>query len=442
MAELPVDLDAERTLLGSVWSGLAIRDPESRTILWDLPPVAFFVTDHRALWEGMRALAKESQEIPSEQALAWKVSKGTSTPQTLSTILEILRHGADALPSPLSSRVRELWRRRVAISACRTVEDAAEDLSMPFPEVAASANAAFLEVAKGDTAANRSWWSSEMVERLQENRPFREGAAGAQLLWFGIGWLDDMLVSGPGNITVLGGRPGCAKSGLGLQARNVSASRGIVSGFYSLELSKEEVEARDAAWWLSDPAHGLVYGYKALLREKYDASAAMATLMDRAPFLQNARGWTHPANVEVGALIAAISEDVHAYGLKLAVIDYFQYIRPVRQKGDTLASAYAANSGALKQAAQDLGIHILLLSQLNIRDDGARPGMGDLKETGQLEQDAAAVPMLYKDKDGNLCMTVPKNRDGKTEISKQLDVVWPCLRITAPYRETEQAAFF
>ena len=442
MAELPVDVEAEQSLIGSTWSGLSIQDPESRGILWDLPGEAFFISDHRAVWLGMRALIGKSAEIPSEHALVWEVGVGKPSPQLRAQVLETLSHGADALPGPLAARVRELWRRRVAIRACHGVVAAAEDLSSPFSEVASAANAAFLEVAKGDSAQSQVWWSGDMLDNLEQNRPFRTGSAAEKLLYFGIEWLDDKLVCGPGNVTILGGRPGCCKSALGLQARNITAWHGIVSGFFSLEMDKPEVEARDAAWWLSDPSRNLVFSYKKLLREKYDASGALGVLRERLPYMNNALAWTHPSGVEVGSLIAAIAEQVHSSGLKLAVVDYFQYIRPVRQKGDNLASAFAANSAALKRAAQELGIHILLLSQLNNRDDGVRPGMGDLKETSQLEQDGAAIPMLFRDKDGNLCATLPKNRDGETVVSKTLEVVWPCLRISGPYGQTEEVPFF
>jgi replicative DNA helicase len=170
----------------------------------------------------------------------------------------------------------------------------------------------------------------------------------------------------------------------------------------------------------------------------------MDLLRDRIPAMNNALAWCHPSNIDVGALIAAMAESVHSYGMKLAVIDYFQYIKPVRQRGDTLASAFAANSAALKRAAQDLKIHILLLSQLNRGgEDGARPHLIDLKETSQLEQDGAAIPMLYKDKDENLKITLPKNRDGETVNERGLEVFWPCLRIRAPQHHTdEQAPFF
>jgi replicative DNA helicase len=103
-----------------------------------------------------------------------------------------------------------------------------------------------------------------------------------------------------------------------------------------------------------------------------------------------------------------------------------------------MASAYGANSMALKRCAQDLNIHILLLSQLNRGGEG-RPGLSDLKETSQLEQDASGVPMLYRNKDSALCLTLPKNRDGETVHERDLDVAWPCLRIKAAIHETAAA---
>jgi replicative DNA helicase len=443
MSELPVDVDAERALCGSVWSGLVILDPESRSALWDLDPSAFFIAEHRAVWVGMRALAEKSTDSPSEHELVWMVGKGKPSPQLKASVLEALSHGSDVLPGPLLDRVRELWRRRIAIQAGRSVIEAAEDLASPFSEVSSAANTAFLEVAKGESAQTKFRRSFDIMSHVETNTPFRTGAAAERLLYFGIDWLDDLLVSGPGNVTVLGGRPGCAKTGLALQARNISAQHGIPSGYFSMEMEEAEVDARDAAWLLSDPSRGMVFSYKQLLREKYDASGALEHLRSQIYGMQNAFSWCDSSGISIGKLVAAMAEATHTYGMKLAIVDKFQDIAPVRQRGDNLASAYAANSQAIKRAAQRLGIHVLLLSQLNTREEHTRPNMGDLKETSQLEQDASAIPMVWKDKDGNLKITLPKHRDGETVTERDLVVEWPCLQIRAPRHETEpQPAFF
>lgn len=437
MPTLPVDAAAEQHLLGSTWSGLTIQDPEARTVLWEVPPEAFFIADHRNLWAGMRALVQAGKE-PSELLLAWEAFGGKATPAQQTSVFEILGAGADLSLAPLKSRVLEMHGRRIAIQASLQVIAVAEDFASPVEEVTARANAAFMEISKGvSPQESRFWWASEMVDTLSKGEGFRKGQASQKLCYFGIDWLDELLLCTEGNVTILGGRPGAGKTGLALQARNETAIRGIRAGLFSLEMNRPEVDARDAAWWLSDPKAGRVYSYKAMLQGEYDAGKVMDALrLAGVDGMDNALSWHHPSGIAFGKLAAFITEAVHAYGLKLAVVDYFQYIGLSRAKGDSSAAAYAANSMGLKRLAQELGIHVLLLSQLNRENDGKRPGLTDLKETSQLEQDASGVPMLYRNKDGILHITLPKNRDGETVDERAIDITWPCLRFSGSGRET------
>jgi replicative DNA helicase len=435
---LPVDADAEAHLLGSTWSGLVLNDTEARQILWDVPPEAFFVSEHRKVWAAMRSLVTDGKE-PSEMLLAWAVFKGHPNAEQQAGIFSLLQSGADYSPGPLADRVIEFASRRVAFQSGREVMAAAADYSLPADEVTTRANTAFLAVSKGiSSTASRFWSSDSMTETLQTGAGFRAGESADKLCYFGLDWLDDLLIMTPENVTVLGGRPGAGKTGLGVQARNLTALAGIPAGFFSLEMSKPELDARDAAWWLSDPSQNRVYAYKDLLRGRYDARRAMDALREQLPAMQLAHSWHHSSGIPIGKLIAYITELVHSRGIKLAVVDYFQYIGISREKGDTLASAYGANSMALKRCAQDLKIHILLLSQLNRENDGKRPGLTDLKETSQLEQDASGVPMVYRNKNGDPCITLPKNRDGETVAERIMDVAWPCLRFKPLHRETAQ----
>lgn len=439
---LPVDADAEAHLLGSTWSGLTLNDTEARQILWDVPPEAFFVSEHRKIWSGMRSLVTDGKE-PSEMSLAWVVFKGHPNAEQQASIFSLLQSGADYSPSPLRDRVIEFAARRIAFQSGREVMVAATDYALPADEVTNRANAAFLAVSKGIASTSSRFWSSDSIaDTLQTGSGFRAGESADKLCYFGINWLDDLLICTPGNVTVLGGRPGQGKSGEALQARNLTALAGIPAGFFSLEMSKPELDARDAAWWLSDPSLNRVYAYKDLLRGHYNAKRAMDALREQLPAMQLAHSWHHSSGIPIGKLIAYITELVHSRGIRLAVVDYFQYIGTQREKGDTLASAYGANSMALKRCAQDLNIHILLLSQLNRDNEGKRPGLSDLKETSQLEQDASSVPMLYRNKAGVHCLTLPKNRDGETVDEKPLDVSWPCLRFSAPVRETVAPELF
>ncbi len=442
MSDIPCDPAAERSLLGSTWSGLGLKDPEARAVLWEVPPEAFFISEHRRLWGAMRSLVEAGKE-PTELVLAWEAFAGHPSPDEKASVFEVLAVGADLTPGPLRSRVLDLYARRVAIAAARRIIVAAEDFGMPSEEVTATANTAFLEISRGPASGSRFWSSSDLLPTVQAAEGFRSGAAAKKLLYFGVSSLDSLLLGTPGDVTVLGGRPGGGKSGLALQARNLTAMAGIIAGYFSLEMDEPQINARDAAWWFSDPRNNVVFSYKAMLQGGYDASAALGVLRASGQIegMARALSWHHSAGIPMGKLAAYITEAVHAHGLELAVIDYFQYIKPERQKGDSLASAYAANSQAIKRLAQELKIHILLLSQLNRENDGKIPNLTDLKETSQLEQDASAVPMLYRDKDGKLAVTLPKHRDGETFLTHPIEASWPCLHFSSPLRETQQAFF-
>ena len=440
---LPVDPDAEKNLLGSIWAGLALNDPESRAALWEVPPEAFFIAEHKRLWRGMQALAMAGKEA-SELALAWEAWGGRPTPQQQAAVFEILSVGADLGHAPLKGRVLEMFARRTAITSAREIITAASDFAMPVEDVLAQANAGFLAVARGPATSSRFWSSQEMLPTVERGEGFRQGADAEKLLYFGVPWMDEMFVAMPGNVTLLGGRPGGGKTGLALQARNVTALAGIRAGFFSLEMTRPELDARDAAWWFSDPERGRIYAYKDFLLGNYDSARALAAYRESGnfPAMGNALSWHHPSGIPVGKLAAFITEAVHAHGIRLAIIDYFQYIGLTRQKGDNLASAYAANSQAIKRLAQELKIHILLLSQLSRDEEGKIPKLTAFKETSQLEQDASAAAILYRDKDNALAITIPKHRDGEPVETRPLRISWPCLRFGAVERATDQALVF
>jgi replicative DNA helicase len=86
-------------------------------------------------------------------------------------------------------------------------------------------------------------------------------------------------------------------------------------------------------------------------------------------------------------------------GIKLAVVDYLQLVTPVGRH-ETRAEAVSQMSRGMKLIAMDLGIGVILLSQLSRQEKGnggklRRPELSDLKESSSIEQDANVVIMLH-----------------------------------------------
>jgi replicative DNA helicase len=103
--------------------------------------------------------------------------------------------------------------------------------------------------------------------------------------------------------------------------------------------------------------------------------------------------------------------------LKLGILDYFQLIDIATAKGENFSVAIGRVSRALVNLAQELGIPLLVLSQLTREADTGRPKPSHLRDSGALEADAESVSFVYRDEVNN-----PKSPDkGTAEIIVSLN---------------------
>lgn len=124
----------------------------------------------------------------------------------------------------------------------------------------------------------------------------------------------------------------------------------------------------------------------------------------------------------------------HKHGIKLIIIDYLQLLSSVgsHRKYENKHQELSDISQGTKELARELGIPVLILSQLNReidKDKHRAPRLSDLSGTGKIEQDSDKVLFLYPagkrddDDDGDefnpilpVNMMVAKNRGGPTGI--------------------------
>ena len=117
------------------------------------------------------------------------------------------------------------------------------------------------------------------------------------------------------------------------------------------------------------------------------------------------------------------------------IIDYLQLMTAAMSKGDGRQQEVSAISRGVKAIARDLGIPVIVLSQLNRQAEqreGHRPRMSDLRESGSIEQDADVVMLLHRedyyhvgdaewafenpDKVGVAELIIAKQRNGPTGV--------------------------
>lgn len=229
------------------------------------------------------------------------------------------------------------------------------------------------------------------------------------------GWLDiDQLHNGGlrrGTLTVIAARPGNGKSIMGVQLAVAAARAGHGALIVSLEMTEDEVSDRINA------QIGSV---------ELDALTGRTFSEDQWARMQRAYRIFHALPLTITddpaasmATIAGYARECHRspQGLGIVVIDYLQLVAPADTKTPRQEQV-AGVSRSLKLLAKQLSVPVVALAQLNRGSEqraDKHPTMSDLRESGQIEQDADSIWLLHHDPDvaSELEVLVVKNRSAK-----------------------------
>ena len=211
----------------------------------------------------------------------------------------------------------------------------------------------------------------------------------------GIPVLDKHLHLSPGNLFIIGGRPSAGKTALSLQMACEQARRGFRVCYFSLETDPDTLTARIISNRLAVPLADVKS--KTVPQSDLDS---LADLHKLPLFIRSAScrgvGW-----------VKAQAQRMKA---QVVFVDYLQLLADGKAK-----DRYQAITGisiALHELAQTTGILVVALAQLNRNAAHASPSTADLKESGQLEQDADAILLLSSDGEAYQCV-LAKNKEGK-----------------------------
>lgn len=211
----------------------------------------------------------------------------------------------------------------------------------------------------------------------------------------GIPVLDKHLHLAPGNLFIIGGRPSAGKTALSLQMACEQARRGLRVCYFSLETDPDTLTARIIANRLAAPLADV------------KAKTVPQSELDRLAELHKLPLFIRSASGKGAGWIKAQAQRMKA---QVVFIDYLQLLADGKAK-----DRYQAITGisiALHELAQTTGILVVALAQLNRNAAHASPSTADLKESGQLEQDADAI-LLLSDDGEQYQAVLAKNKDGR-----------------------------
>lgn len=211
----------------------------------------------------------------------------------------------------------------------------------------------------------------------------------------GIPVLDKHLHLAPGNLFIIGGRPSAGKTALSLQMACEQARRGLRVCYFSLETDPDTLTARIISNRLAVPLADVKS--KTVPQSDLDG---LADLHKLPLFIRSASG-------KGTGWIKAQAQRMKA---QVIFIDYLQLL--TASKAKDRYQQITSISIALHELAQATGILVVALAQLNRNAAHASPSTADLKESGQLEQDADAILLLSADKEEYQAI-LAKNKEGK-----------------------------
>lgn len=228
-----------------------------------------------------------------------------------------------------------------------------------------------------------------------------------------------------GELIVLAARPSVGKSAMSENIAEAVARRGHAVAFFSVEMSKEMVLGR----WLA--RGGLISSRKfiqGLTEEEWGKLYDLADKRSQLPIYL-----LDPPSASSQTIRSACDRLIlQGIKVELVVVDYLQLIANNEPlvKGENKADRIGRITGNLKQLARTLNVPVLLLAQLN-RDSedrsGFEPQLSDLRGSGDIEQDADVVLMMWHDVNSTpeapqVRMKVAKQRNGpKGDVAIRFD---------------------
>lgn len=414
----PHNIDAERRLLGSI-----LRYPDAMlTLAGMLQPEQFHFDAHQRVYRAMLDLFANRKPIDLvlvHEQLRRNGDSDDATPGLLAECWESEPTGADF--EHFAAVVREAATLRAMIHAAHEILRDAYDRTGPAEELLAAAERRILGIGEhasplAETVRKAAEFLPAAVARIDERI-----AEGATLRGLSTGYRDlDAILGGlrPGEQIVIAARPSVGKTALGTGILANNAADGVPVMLFSLEMPEADIADRLLAMGSGVP---LIRFTKAS-RLGPDEAEKLAAVAGPVGF-GGCPLFIDDTSAATAARIAAVSRRmVRRHGVKLIAIDYLGLMRPENTKV-TKAEQIGTLALRMKELARELNVPVLLLAQLNreIEGRGGVPRLSDLRDSGEIEQHADRVVMLWRKPDlpsdqevWPIEVTVAKNRNGPT----------------------------
>jgi replicative DNA helicase len=390
----PSNLEAEQALLGAV-----LFDNEAYHRVIALEARDFSEPFHGRLWEAMERLIQRGRGAePIVLIDQFRDDPAFNDLGGLRYLADLVDRAPPGFSAPTyAEQVKELAMRRGLVRiAGDMIERANSDHETPGADQIVETEAELYRLAEVRSGAAGGFVTFETVVHGAVGMAEEAFARDGGLVGLSTGLIDlDQKLGGlhPSDLLILAGRPSMGKTALATNIAFHVAREGAPVGFFSLEMSGEQLALR-----ILSEVSG-VSGDK--IRKGATDATEIARIRDageeiaRTPLFVDATG-----GLAIAKLTARARRLKRLHGLRLIVVDYLQLVTVSSKPGANRVNEVSEVTMGLKALAKELGVPVIALSQLSRaveqRDD-KRPQLSDLRESGSIEQDADAVMFVFRE---------------------------------------------
>lgn len=410
----PYSIEAEQAVIGGLMIDAAAFDKIDGLIT----EADFFRRDHREIFAAIATLAGRGQSVDVVTVAEHLDARGE-----LEEVGGVTYLGGIAGNTPSAANIKtyagivrkKATLRAMMAAAAALYAAAADEDADAATHVLGEAENALAALSGGLAGGSEPVRLQDAVaDVLNDVEERRQRGGRVSGLLTGFRGFDEMTGGlEPGQLIIVAARPSVGKSAFACGIADHVSPHGSAVLFHTLEMSTREIAQRIVAARAGVPVASMRGGTSDngawdRMGEVLKEAAKDLLFIDEAPAV---------AVAQVRARAKAIKR---RHGLALIVVDYLQLMRGI---GAKRAQEVGSVSRGLKAMAKELHVPIIALAQLNRESESRpdkRPLLSDLRESGEIEQDADIVAMLHREESYNQYpqfrdlaqLIIRKNRNG------------------------------
>lgn len=391
----PQALDIERVVLGAL-----MIDKDAFSLVSEiLKPESFYEPRHQKIYQAVQSLSMGdhpvdlltvSEELKRQGELE-NVGGNTYIMDLTQNVASSAHIEYHALLLKQKAMLRQL------ISYTSRIQELAFDETADPDAVMQEAEANLFEISQKNVKTDYVQIDPVLLEAIEVMQKAAKNTSGVTGVPTGFDKLDDITAGWqPSDLVIIAGRPAMGKTAFALSlAKNIAIDYNTPLAFFSLEMSNVQLVNRLMANVCEISGKSIQNGQ--LSPDEWQRLDRNVRKLEGKPFYLD-----DTPNLSIFELRSKARRLVRERGVKIIMIDYLQLMTAHGVRFGNRQEEVSTISRSLKGLAKELNIPILALSQVNRNlesregNEGKRPQLSDLRESGAIEQDADMVLFVHR----------------------------------------------